>query len=132
MKLNEKSGGRFSGNESNTGESWRQVSMVIDGKSQPVDGETLVTSVDNEFTLTHDGVEVMKGKARFGSEETPNQQDVELDRGPDAGKTIRQIIKFEGDMMVVCNGPPDGERPTEFSSESGSGRTLGVWARVKP
>lgn len=126
MKINEKSGGQFSGNESNMGESWRLFSMVIDGKSQLIDGETLVTSV------THDGVEVMKGKARVSSDEIPDQQDVELDRGPEAGKTIRQIIKFEGDMMVVCNGPPDSERPTEFSSESGSDRTLGVWARVKP
>ena len=132
MKTNEKSGGQFSGNELNTGESWRLVSMVIDGKSQPIDGETLVTSVSHEFTVPHDGVEVMKGKARGSSDETPDQQDVELDRGPDAVKTIRQIIKFEGDMMVVCNGPPDGERPTEFSRESGSGRTLGVWARGKP
>ncbi len=132
MKTNEKSDGQFSDNESNTGESWRLVSMVIDGINQPVEGATSSTSVGNEFTVIHNGVEVMKGKARVISDGTPYQQDIEIDRGPDAGKTIRQIIKFEGDMMVVCNGPPDGERPTEFSRESGSGRTLGVWARVKP
>ncbi len=132
IKLKDKSGALTSGTESNMGVSWRLVSVVIDGKNQPVDGATLVTSVGNEFTVTQNGVEVMKGTARVVSDGTPNQQDIELDRGPNAGKAIRQIIKFEGDAMVVCAGPPDGERPTEFTSESGSGRTLGVWSRVKP
>ena len=126
MKLNNKSGGLPSRT------TWRLVSQVIDGKNQPVDGPTVVTSMGNDFSVTHDGVEVMKGTARVVLDGMPMQQDIELDRGPNAGRTIRQIVKIEGDMMIVCDGPPDGERPTEFTSELGSGRTLGVWSRGKP
>ena len=125
MKLKSTSG------ESNTRVSWRLVSMVIDGVNQPIDGATLVTSQGNEFTCTQNGVEVMNGRVRAVSEGTPHQQDIELDRGPNAGRTIRQIVKIEGDAMIVCDGPPGGERPTEFTSEPGSGRTLGVWSWVK-
>ena len=132
MKLKDKSDGLTSGTESNTGVSWRLVSKVIEGKNQPVDGATFATSQGNEFTVTQNGVEVMKGTARVVSDSTPTQQDIEIDRGPNAGKTFRQIVKVEGDKMVACYGPPDGERPTEFTSEPGSGRTLAVWLRVKP
>ena len=60
------------------------------------------------------------------------QQDIEFDRGPNVGQTVRQIIKIEGDKMVVCEWPPGGERPTEFTSESGNGRTLSFWSWGKP
>ena len=126
MKLNNKSGGLPSRTN------WRLVSQVIDGKNHPVDGTTVVTSMGNNFSVTQDGVEVMKGTARVVSDGTPMQQDIALDRGPNAGKTFRQIIKVESDKMIACDGPPDGERPTEFTSEPGSGRTLAVWLQVKP
>jgi uncharacterized protein (TIGR03067 family) len=132
MRMEEASDRPMSRVGSRTPERWRQVSIVIDGKELTVDRATLVTTEGKDFTVTHNGVELMKGTSRLLSEGPPIQQDIFLDRGPNAGKTIRQIVRIEGDVMVACDGPPDGERPTEFTGEPGSGRTLSVWHRVNP
>jgi uncharacterized protein (TIGR03067 family) len=132
MQIKDRSHRPMSRIEPNTGPTWRHVAAVVDGNDLPVERATLVTAVGDAFTVTQNGIDVMKGTSRVVSQGTPGQQDVLVESGPNAGKTLRQIIKIEGDVMVVCDGPPDGERPTEFTSEPGSGRTLSVWLRVKP
>ena len=48
--------------------------------------------------MTQNGIDVMKGITRVVSQGTPGQQDVPVETGPNAGKTLRQIIKIEGSM----------------------------------
>jgi uncharacterized protein (TIGR03067 family) len=52
-------------------------------------------------------------------------------KGDDAGKTIKQISKVNGDILTVCAAPAEKERPTTFESKSGTGHILGVWRREK-
>jgi len=37
----------------------------------------------------------------------------------------------DGDTFKSCFGKPDAERPTDFTSKPGDGRTLSVWKREK-
>ena len=46
-------------------------------------------------------------------------------------KTILGIYEIEGDELKVCFAPPDKERPTEFTTKSGTGTILHVWKRQK-
>lgn len=51
--------------------------------------------------------------------------------GPFKGKTTLGIYKLEGNQFTVCFAPPGKERPTEFSTTSGTGQFIHVWKRQK-
>jgi uncharacterized protein (TIGR03067 family) len=51
--------------------------------------------------------------------------------GPDRGKVILGIYRLEGDTLTTCVAPLGHDRPVRFAAESGSGRTLRVFRRVK-
>lgn len=42
------------------------------------------------------------------------------------------IYEVNGDRFRSCFAQPDAERPTDFVSKPGEGRTLSVWKREKP
>jgi uncharacterized protein (TIGR03067 family) len=126
----------MSATASNGKGTWRQVAVVIDGKNVPVGpGAILTVDVDKGgYTVTVPGLfgprVYQKGTARSDYDKTPPQSDVTVTEGPQAGTTIRQIFKYEGDVMIACNAPPGAERPAEFTSQPGSGHTLSVWLRT--
>ncbi|HVU17141.1 MAG TPA: hypothetical protein VHD32_09450 [Candidatus Didemnitutus sp.] len=51
-------------------------------------------------------------------------------QGPNAGKTIPCLHKFEGEILVVCYGL-GGMRPDRFGTSSGSQRYLARYRRKK-
>lgn len=63
-------------------------------------------------------------------DKTPPQSDVIVSEGPNAGETLRQIFKHEGDVLIACTAPLGAARPTEFTSRPGSGHSLSVWLRT--
>ncbi len=91
-------------------------------KSKPA----ITTTVDG-WTVTAGGKLYSKGTAKVDPN-SPLESDVTYNEGHLAGKTLRQISKIEGDVLIACIG---AERPTEFKSKAGGGHTLSVWIRVK-
>jgi len=47
--------------------------------------------------------------------------------GPNKGKTVFGIYKLEKGVFTVCLAPPGKDRPTEFTTKSGTGEILHVW-----
>ena len=109
---------------------WRQVAAVIDGKRVPV-GPGAVLSVDSDgYTVTVNGKVFQKGTSKHVSDKNPYQSDVTVTEGPEAGKTLPQIFRIDGDVLIGCMAAAGAARPTEFKSDAGSGHTLSVWLRI--
>jgi len=100
----------------------------VDGKEIPVGPATLLVATQDGYTVTVDGKPYQKGTTKADRTKSPVQSDVTVTEGELAGKTLRQISKIDGDVLIACIG---AERPTEFKSKPGSGHTLSVWIRVK-
>jgi uncharacterized protein (TIGR03067 family) len=62
----------------------------------------------------------------------PSQKPRAIDVTPEEGKPILGIYEIEGDTHKVCFAEPGRERPSEFSTQPESGRSLYAMRRVKP
>ena len=61
----------------------------------------------------------------------PKELDQTITTGPNKGKTFRAIYDIDDDQHRVCFTAPGKERLAEFSSQTGDGRVLQIWKRVK-
>lgn len=113
---------------------WRQVAVVRNGRNVPVGPFTFLTVDEGGYTVAVNGPfrtrVYQRGTVKSDYDKTPPQSDVTVTEGTDAGKTICQIFKYEGDLLIACSAPPGAARPTEFTSRPGSGHTLSVWLRT--
>jgi len=113
---------------------WRIVSMTVDGKEVAEDDAkkiTVVNAADGGWTILVDGKEVSKGTSEIDPSKKPKTIDVKTTEGGGAGQTSLGIYEVEKDTRKVCLARPDGERPTEFASMSGSGVILAKFKREK-
>lgn len=109
---------------------WRQVAAVIDGKRVPVGPGAVLTVDSNGYTVTVNGKVLQRGTSTSDYDKNPHQSDVMVTEGPEAGKTLPQIFRIEGDVLVACIAPAGAPRPTEFKSDAGSGHSLTIWLRT--
>lgn len=62
----------------------------------------------------------------------PAEMDWMRDNGPDAGKPMLAIYEFiDGDTYRICFAGGGKDRPKDFSTKAGSGRTVNTWKRLK-
>jgi uncharacterized protein (TIGR03067 family) len=61
----------------------------------------------------------------------PKTIDHKVTAGRYKGKTFLGIYKIDGDSLTICEGNPDGERPTEFKSDPKDSIRLLVFKRDK-
>jgi len=112
---------------------WTMVSGEIQGEAMPDEIRTTARRVakENETTVTVGGQLFMKAKFTLDPAKTPKTIDYEMTGGPTEGKKQLGIYEFDGEQVRFCFGSPGKERPTEFKTGAGDGRTLSVWKRVK-
>lgn len=110
---------------------WRLVAVVIDGEDAPIGRDTVLTSEGEAYTVTVNGRVYETGLSRTDASSAVRTSEVIPDTGPRAGQRLLQISGVVGDVLIACAGGPDADRPTNFTSEPGSGHTLSVWLRVK-
>ncbi len=107
---------------------WTLMSAEDDGKAAKVEKDSVQLVVTNEFWIWKE-----RGKDRvFTYKIDPKQNTKQIDltvhniKGLE-GTAVPSIYQIDGDTLKVCES--EGERPTKFSTEAGSGRTLLTYKR---
>jgi uncharacterized protein (TIGR03067 family) len=113
---------------------WTMVSGSADGQPMP---EQMLKQMKrickgDETTTTMAGQTYMKAKITIDPSNKPKTIDYQMTDGFTKGKTQLGIYEVDGDTFKSCFGKPGAERPTDFTSKRGDGRTLSVWKREKP
>ncbi len=112
---------------------WSMVSGEIDEQPLPaeyVKGAKRVARA-GETTVTIGGRLFMKARYTIDPGKSPKTIDYVMTGGPTKGKTQLGIYELDGDKVKFCFAAPGKERPKEFTTKEGSGRTLSVWKREK-
>jgi uncharacterized protein (TIGR03067 family) len=87
---------------------------------------------------THSGVEtkvvfggqtMLHAKVRFNEAAMPVEVDYLNLMGKGKGSISLGLFRWDGDEAVFCIASPGAPRPSDFSCNSGSGRTLSRWKR---
>jgi uncharacterized protein (TIGR03067 family) len=112
---------------------WAMESGEIDGQSMPDEMRKTAKRVvkDGETTVTIGGQLFMKAKFTIDPAKKPKTIDYTMTGGPTEGKTQLGIYELDGDTVKFCFAAPGKDRPTDFTTKAGSGRTLSVWKRAK-
>jgi uncharacterized protein (TIGR03067 family) len=111
---------------------WAMVSGIADG--QPVPDAMLATAKrvckDDETTVMIGGQLILKAKFTLDPTQKPKAIDYDMTDGPTKGRKHLGIYEVDGETLKFCFGSPGAERPTEFTSKPGDGRTSSVWKRA--
>ena len=112
---------------------WSMVSGSADGNAMPDALRETAKRVckGDETTVTVGEQLLMKAKFALDPSRKPKTIDYQMIDGPTKGKKQLGIYELEGDTVKFCFGSPGSERPTDFTSKPGDGRTLSVWKRKK-
>jgi uncharacterized protein (TIGR03067 family) len=112
---------------------WSMVSGSADGQPMPDEMRRQMKRVckGDETTTTWGEQVFLKAKITIDPSKMPKTIDYEMTEGFTKGKKQLGIYEVDGDTFKSCFGKPDDERPTDFTSKPGDGRTLSVWKREK-
>jgi len=118
---------------------WRTVSLVNDGKalmdekSPPKPGPATKLVYEGTKWLIKVGDKTVAGGVfKIDSTKSPKEIDIFDETGVKNEKTKLGIYELNGDTYKYCLAPAGKPRPTDFTSKSGSGHSLGVSKREKP
>ena len=113
---------------------WSMVSGAADGQTMPAEMMTQMKRVckGDEATTTMSGRIFIKAKITIDPSKKPKTIDYLMLDGFTKGKKQLGIYEVEGDTFKACFAKPGAERPKDFTSEPGDGRTTSVWKREKP
>jgi uncharacterized protein (TIGR03067 family) len=113
---------------------WRVIDCVIDGSKLPEEDARKLTVVNHEdgtWSLRDEDKELSKGTGTIDPTKKPKTIDFTKTEGDGKGDQYLGIYEIGKKTRKLCFVPAEKERPTEFSSTSGSGRFLVVFERVK-
>lgn len=112
---------------------WTLISAQRDGKKTPDEEAKKITLTiqGSKFVLYKNGEVISEGTFTLDPTKKPKQIDETATVGPSKGKTFLAIYEIDHEHHKICFAAPGKERPTEFSSEPGSGNVLQVWKREK-
>src|SRR6266581_6754345 len=104
---------------------WTIVSASADGQSMSEDMLKQMKRVckGDEITVTMGDQLYLKAKITIDPSKKPKTIDYEMLDGPTKGKKQLGIYELEGDTVKFCFGSPGSERPPNFTSKPGDGRT---------
>jgi len=113
---------------------WLMVSGSADGQpmSDPMLKQMKRVCKGDETTTTMAGQLFFKATITIDPTKKPKTIDYQMTDGFTKGKKQLGIYEVDGATFKSCFGKPGAERPTDFTSKPGDGRTLSVWKLEKP
>lgn len=113
---------------------WRIVALEINGnKSNDENAKKLsvVNGPDGTWTILSEGKEVAKGTNTFDPTKKPKTIDFTITEGGGKGNVHLGIYELGEKARKLCFAPPGKDRPTEFTSTSGSEHIVVTFEREK-
>src|SRR5262249_40413716 len=107
------------------------VSAMEDGKALPEDDvrQTKIVVKGNTFRFPGLAEDPTSRAGTFKLDTTKNPK--EMDSTSDEKEISLGIYELEPDRYKICFAPAGKPRPTNFSSDAGSGRIFQIWQRQK-
>jgi uncharacterized protein (TIGR03067 family) len=105
---------------------WQSVSYALDGKKASDDEMKkiqLIFDAQGNTRALNDSKLFIASSTEIDPTAIPAAIDITF-TGYGNGGTALGIYKIEGDVLTICRSAPGKPRPTEFTSEPGSGLTL--------
>ncbi len=110
---------------------WLPLELLTSGK--PLQASYLPygsrTQIGVETKVVFGGQTMVHAKVRFHESACPVEVDYMSLEGRSVGAVSYGIFRWDGDDAVFCVARAGEPRPTDFSCEKGSGRTLSRWTR---
>jgi uncharacterized protein (TIGR03067 family) len=106
---------------------WLAASYVLDGKKASDDDVKkieLVFDAEGNTKALNDRKLFIASSTKIAPTANPSAIDITFTEGEGKGGTALGIYKVEDGVLTICRSAPGKARPTEFSSNPGSGLTL--------
>lgn len=112
---------------------WRVVSLVVNGQTAELDGKkiTVVNHLDGTWSLHENDKDISKGPSQIDPKQRLKTIDFTPSEGAGRGKNFLGIYEIGEQTRKLCFVESGKDRPTDFTSEPGSGRVFVVLERVK-
>lgn len=112
---------------------WSMVSGSADGQAMPEQLRKQMRRIckGNEVTATMSGQVFFKATITLDPSKSPKTIDYQMTEGFTKGKTQLGIYELDGDTFKSCFSAAGAERPKDFTTKAGDGRTVSVWKREK-
>jgi uncharacterized protein (TIGR03067 family) len=110
---------------------WEPLELITSGT--PLQASYLPfgsrTNTGVETKVVFGGQTMLHAKVRFNEAAIPCEVDYLNLVGKGKGSISLGLFRWDGDEAVFCVGAPGTPRPSDFSCDAGSGRTLSRWKR---
>jgi len=117
--------------------SWKLISAEMDGKKVKDEHvkKSMIAFKDSSvkiFVPHQHGDTIQSNFTKIDNSVTPHIMAWVRDNGPNTGKTMQAIYKFDSpDILHVCFDPKLVKLPGKFGTDPGSGLILQTWNLVK-
>jgi uncharacterized protein (TIGR03067 family) len=112
---------------------WTMVSGERDGLPFPDELRKSFkrSAKGDEATVTMGGQLFTKAKFTLDPAKKPKAIDYSVTGGNYTGQRQLGVYELDGDTLKLCFSLPGKERPTDFTTKTGDGRTSTAWKREK-
>lgn len=112
---------------------WSMLSGIMSGQPMDPDGVKYGRRITrgNETTVLFGPQIYFKARVVIDTAKTPKTMDYFYTEGPNKDRTQPGIYELDGTTVKICVAGNDQERPVDFTTKPGDGKTLTSWKLAK-
>lgn len=111
---------------------WQMIEGVFNGKAMNATMMQWAKRVTrgNVTSVVAGPQTMLKASFTLDNSKNPTEIDYTIVEGTNRGKTQPGIVELKGDILKICMSAPGNDRPREFVSKPGDGRSYTAWRRI--